>query len=148
MALLAAGVSVLHAEPATVQVKEAPVYAKPSATSKFLGRLPLGTALSVVDRKSGWARVEGPTLSGWLREQTFTTKALGLKAGGAAGGVTSTEVSLAGRAFTPEVEAEYERRNPGLNYQVLDAMEASGVSDKDLDDFVRAGDLSPDGGRR
>lgn len=136
----------LAAAPATVQVKEASLYAKPTPTSKFLGRVPLGTLLTIVLEKDGWAQVKAEErgLTGWLRVQAYTTKPLNLKATADTGsGVSATEVSLAGRGFTEEVEAEYRKKNPGLDFAILDQMEARGIPDDELAEFLREGGLQP-----
>jgi hypothetical protein len=136
--------------PALVQIKQASLYAKPSSIAKFLGRLSYGTKLAVVATKDDWAQVEvpGQGLSGWVRTQAFTTKALDLKAGDQAAAPSATEVSLAGRGFTEGVETQYKQDNPGLNFAVLDLMESQGIDPGDLDDFVREGGLKPQADRK
>lgn len=136
------------AAPPTVQVKEASLYAKPSPTSKFLGKITLGTVLKVLDQKDGWARVsvDSQNLTGWLRSQTFTTKAVSTKATGDTGsGVSATEVSLAGRGFTEQIESDYRTKNPALDFATLDRMEADGIPDSQLTDFLQEGGLKPRG---
>ena len=137
----------LGADPATVQIKEASLYAKASPVSKFLGKLPLGTVLTVLSEKDGWANVRAAGLSGWVRTQSYTTKPLNLKASDSTGsGVSTTEVSLAGRGFTEEIESDYKKKNPGLDFSELDRMEASGIDDGRLVEFLRDGGVKPRGG--
>ena len=140
----------LTATPATIQVKEASLYAKPSATAKFLGRVPYGTKLTVLEAKNDWAQVkaEGRGLTGWVRTQAYTSKPLDLKAGGQTSGVSTTEVSLAGRGFTEEVEGEYKKSHPNLDFAALDRMEEQEIPEAELDDFLRDGGLAPDGERQ
>jgi len=140
----------LWAASAAVQVKEASLYAAPSPTAKFLGKVPYGTVLTILETKDAWARVtaEGTGLSGWVRSQAYTTKTLDLKAGAQTSGASSTEVSLAGRGFSEEVEQDYKSKNPTLDYADVDKMEAQGVPDPDLDSFLHDGGLNPDGGRK
>jgi len=131
---------------ATVQVKEASLYAKPTATAKFLGKLPWGTALTVVQEQNGWAQVRSasPKLEGWLRSQAFTTKPVNTKASADTGGaVSATEVSLAGRGFSEPIESDYRSKNPGLDYATLDKMEDQELSVGELDDFLRDGGIRP-----
>lgn len=138
----------LPAAPAAVQVREASLYAKPTPTSKFLGKLPWGTALTVVSEKDGWARVKALGKEGWLRSQAFTTKPLDLKAtGDTASGVSATEVSLAGRGFTEEIETDYRAKNPGLDFHTLDVLEAQGITDEELVQFLEDGGVKPQEGR-
>ena len=139
----------LWAASAAVQVKEASLYAAPSATAKFLGKVPYGTVISILETKAGWARVsaDGSGLTGWLRTQSYTTKTLDLKAGAQTSGASSTEVSLAGRGFSEEVEQDYKSKNPNLDYADVDKMEAQGIPEPDLTGFLQDGGLNPDGGR-
>lgn len=140
----------LWAANAAVQVKEASLYNQPSSTAKFLGKVPYGTVLSILESKEGWARVaaEGSGLTGWVRSQAFTTKSLNLKAGAQTSGASSTEVSLAGRGFTDEVEQDYKKKNPTLDFADIDKMEAQGIPEEDLSAFLHDGGLNPDGGRK
>jgi len=137
------------AAPVSVQVKEASLYDQPSAVSKFLGKVPYGTVLTILDTKAGWSRVQaqGSALSGWVRAQTYTTKDLKLKSGTDASGVSSTDVSLAGRGFSEEVEQSYKTKNPTLDYADVDKMEARAIPEADLDQFLKTGGLTP-GGRK
>lgn len=134
----------------TVQIKEASVYARPTPTAKFLGRLPLGTVLTVVATQDDWAQVKttDPPLSGWIRTQAFTVREAKLQAGGQTQAVSGTEVSLAGRGFTESVETGYRQANPNLDYAPLDRMEAFDLSDDELSAFLSAGGLRPAGGAR
>lgn len=136
--------AVLGAAPATVQVKEASVYSKASPTSTFLGKLKAGTVLTVLQEKDGWAQVRAQGLTGWLRSQAYTTKALDLKSTTATGAsVSATEVSLAGRGFSAQVESDYRSKNPALDFATLDALEAGGVDADRLLAFLRDGGLRP-----
>jgi hypothetical protein len=54
---------------------------------------------------------------------------------------------LAGRGFSEQIETEYKQNNPGLDFQVLDQMEARGVPDDQLQGFLRDGDLAAGGSR-
>lgn len=134
------------ADTATVQVNEASVYAKPTATAKFLGKLPWGTALTVLQEQNGWAQVRSatPKIEGWVRTQSYTVKAVNTKASGDTGGsVSATEVSLAGRGFSEALEKDYRASNPNLDYGPVDRMEAYGLSDAELDAFLRDGGIHP-----
>ncbi len=139
----------LGAAPVSVLVKEASLYDQPSSVAKFLGKVPYGTHLTVLATKNGWGQVkaEGSGLSGWVRAQSYTTKDLNLKSGTQASGVSSTDVSLAGRGFTEEIEQGYKAKNPNLDYADIDKLESQSYSEADLDKFLAAGGLKPDGGR-
>jgi len=138
----------LAADPATVQIKEASLYEKPSAISKFLGKIPYGTQLTIVSSQAGWVQVKSDALgSGWLRDQAITTKKLAMKSGTQSSGVSATEVSLAGRGFSEEIEKGYKAKNPNLDYADVDKMEAMGVDDTVLQTFLVDGGVVA-GGKR
>lgn len=129
---------------ATVQVKAASLYSSPSSVSKFLGKLPLGTSLTVLEEKNGWGRVQSTLGQGWLRTQAYSAAKSNLRSTGAgAADVSSTEVSLAGRGFSEEVEASYKNNNPQLDFSLLDQMEEQGLDPNELTAFLRDGGLKP-----
>jgi len=137
------------AAPVSVQVKEASLYDQPSAISKFLGKLPYGTSLTVLETKNGWSQVRSgsPALTGWVRAQTYTTKDLNLKSGTKASDASATDVSLAGRGFSEEIEQDYKTKNPNLDYADVDKMEKQNIPEGDLETFLKDG-LNPNGGRK
>lgn len=139
----------LGAAPVSVQVKDASLYDQPSSLGKLLGKVPYGTRLTVLAAKNGWGQVkaEGSGLTGWVRTQSYTTKDLNLKGGNQGSGVSSTDVSLAGRGFSEEIEQGYKAKNPSLDYADIDKLEAQSYSEAELEKFLRDGGLKPDGGR-
>lgn len=140
-------VAAAWAGPPLVQVKEASVYAKPSSLGKLVGKVPYGTVLTVLTTQGGWAqvRIDSAALTGWVRTQAFTTKDLELKAGSQVSGVSSTEVSLAGRGFSEEIEQDYRAKNPDLDFADIDKMEGYGLPDDQLTAFLTNGGLTPGG---
>lgn len=135
----------LWADPSTVQVKEASLYDKPSVISKFLGKLEYGTQLTVLATQPGWVQVKSDQGTGWLRDQTVTNKKLDLKTGGQASGASATEVSLAGRGFSEEIEKGYKTKNPHLDYTDVDKMEALVLDESALALFLQDGGVVPRG---
>jgi hypothetical protein len=62
------------------------------------------------------------------------------------GGVTQTksdEVALAGKGFTPEVEAGYRQQHPEANYAQVDQVESFTVDEAKLQAFIKEGGLRP-----
>lgn len=57
------------------------------------------------------------------------------------------DVALAGKGFNPQVEKEYQTKNPTLNFAAVDTMEKITVPDAQLAAFAKAGQLSPKGGK-
>jgi hypothetical protein len=55
-------------------------------------------------------------------------------------GATASELSLAGKGFSPELEAEY--RKGGLDYSIVDAMENTVIGKEELFEFISEGRLA------
>jgi len=61
--------------------------------------------------------------------------------GSGSGGVTSDEVTLAGRGFNSDVEARYSTDNPQLDFAKVDAMEALEITSSQLEQFLVQGGM-------
>lgn len=134
---------------ATVQVKETILRDQPTFTGKTLGILKYGAKVSILEEKSGWARVsaEGGKLQGWVHGSAITKKSVALSSQGGTGtGATSAEVSLAGKGFSAEVEAQYRSQNAALDFATIDAMEKVRFRPDELKAFLSAGGILPKGG--
>jgi hypothetical protein len=59
---------------------------------------------------------------------------------------SSNEVALAGKGFNKQVENEFKGKNPNINYAWIDRMEKFVVSEKQIKQFLKEGELSPEGG--
>lgn len=134
---------------ATVQVKETILRDQPSFTGKTLGVLKYGAKVSVLEEKSGWSRVsaEGGRLQGWIHGSSITKKSLALSSqGGSGSGASSAEVSLAGKGFNAQVEAQYRSQNAALDFAAIDAMEKVRFRPDELKAFLAEGGILPKGG--
>lgn len=146
--LLALGLWAAGAE-AIVQVKETILRDQPSFTGKTLGVLKYGAKVSVLEEKSGWARVsaEAGKLQGWVHGSSITKKAVALSSQGGSGtGASSSEVSLAGKGFNAQVEAQYRSQNAALDFATIDAMEKIRFKPEELKAFLADGGILPKGG--
>ena len=88
--------------------------------------------------------------SGWLNRQAFPAPATGSKFGlpgmlfGAPVKETSSdEAALAGKGFTPEVEASYKQKHPEMKFAEVDKVEANKVDAATLQTFIKEGGLTP-----
>lgn len=139
---LASGLGGLAAETLTVQIRDAAVYEKASSLSKSVGSLPYTTAVTVLQKSGAWTKIScaSPKLTGWIQSSALSAKNLALKAGsGGSSGASGSEVALAGKGFSDEVEQEYRGQNPGLDYAEVDAMEGRTVSGAELAAFAADG---------
>lgn len=136
------------AETLKVERANTQLYASPNFGSSSLGTVPPGSQVSVMSRSGDWVQVNYQGKTGWLHKTAFPQTAggpglPGLLTGGPVRETKSDEVALAGKGFTPEVEAGYRRKNPGANYAMVDQVEQFQVSSAQLATFAREGGLNP-----
>jgi hypothetical protein len=139
-------------------------YAKAVAEAKYQDKL------EVVKQQGDWYQVTFNGVQGWVHNSSVgaatkgsssTTVASakpsdseaalagkGKAAPGASSGVASSKVSdedvaLAGKGFNAQVEGDYKKKNPNLNFAAVDSLEKISVSDKDATDFMQVGRFSP-----
>ena len=103
------------------------------------------TEVQIVQQSGEWYQVEYQGQQGWLPQQAFPgAKKFDLSSvlkGKAVQESKTDEVALAGKGFTPEVEADYRQKHPNLNYAQVDQVEKFGVSPGELQTFIREGGL-------
>jgi hypothetical protein len=129
----------------TVRVLRAKVLESPSYIAPQAGTVSRGEKLTFQQAQGLWYRVEG-TVSGWIHRSNVVDQDVELSAAPGGGvGASSDEVELAGRGFTPQVEDEYRRDNPELDFAHVDAIEGTDIIQDHLASFVREGAL---GGER
>lgn len=135
----------------SVQVQDGKLRADPSFLGKVTGSASYGDAVTVIRRQDPWFFVSTKTgqSSGWIHSSALTEKEIILRAGDANVQKTASqrEIALAGKGFNPEVENEYKKRNPNLDFEWIDRMEKIVVSDAEIGEFIKDGELSPEGGK-
>jgi uncharacterized protein YgiM (DUF1202 family) len=88
-----------------------------------------------------WVQVRtNSNITGWIASSSLTTKRISTQANAA--NASAREIALAGKGFSPEVEAEYKKTGGTLNYSAVDAMENVNISDRDLLTFIEEGHLA------
>ncbi len=137
----------------SVQVKEGQLRATPSHLGTIVARATYGSQVMVLEEQGAWKRVSlgSGKKQGWMHNTALTNKRIALKAGQSNVGtsVTRDEIALAGKGFNEEVEAQYRKSNKNLDYTWINKMEASKVSQEQMEDFISSGrlTLSGEGGR-
>jgi hypothetical protein len=110
-----------------------------------LGTVPEGSEVKIVQQSGGWYQVEYHGQQGWLPQQAFgagkKVELSNLLKGKAVRETKTDEVALAGKGFTPEVEAGYRQKHPNLNYALVDQVEKFEVNSGQLQAFMREGGL-------
>jgi hypothetical protein len=113
-------------------------------------RVPYGEPLEERERQGDWLRVSYKGAEGWLhvsavQEQKFRLSSL---AGERAQESTKEEVALAGKGFTPEVEKAFREKNAQMRYDLVNQVQSLKLSDAQILEFIRAGNLQEPGGAR
>jgi len=133
----------------SVRVKTGQLRSAPSFMGKVLQNLAYGTRVQGTGESQGWYNVTAPDgTRGWMHSSALTEKQIALKAG--ADNVeqyaSGEELALAGKGFSKQVESEYRSKNPHLDFSWIDRMETYRVSQREMEQFLRQGDLRPEGG--
>jgi hypothetical protein len=134
----------VHAEAMSVQVKQAPLRQMPTPFGRIVAKLAYGEQVEQTREQRGWVEVrsESRALSGWLHASALTDEEIELSAGDSDAnvGASSSEIALAGKGFSAEVESEYKRKRK-LDYTWVDRMERIEVTDSRKQAFLDAGGL-------
>ncbi len=134
----------------SVQVQDGKLRSDPSFLGKIVGTVTYGEVVSVLRQQDPWFYVSNRTgqLTGWIHSSALTEKEIALRAGDANVQKTASqrEIALAGKGFNAEVEDEYKKSNPNLNFEWVDRMEKFIVSDDEIRQFIREGKLASKGG--
>jgi len=105
------------------------------------GTVKYGDQVRVAQVSGKWAQVRtAANVTGWIATSSLTTKRISTQ--GNTANASAREIALAGKGFSPEVEAEYKKDGGELNYPAVDSMERAVVSDKDLLAFIEEGHLA------
>jgi hypothetical protein len=146
------GLTVFAVEPRqmSVQIKEGAVRSSPSFLAKIIVKLDYGDQVVVKEEKSSWARIElsGVYSQGWIHSSALSTKKIVLNPGDSdvEKAASDDELTLAGRGFNQEVEQKFRTLNPDVDFAWIDRMEKMVVSQGQIQNFITAGGLNPQGG--
>jgi hypothetical protein len=141
-------VSVALAASYKVITQEAVIRKDKRFFAPMVSRIPYGELIEELERQGDWLRVSYKGQVGWLhisavQEQTFRLSSL---AGDRAQESTKEEVALAGKGFTPDVEKAFRNQNPNMRYDLVNQVQNFKISDSQLLEFLRAGNLREPGG--
>lgn len=132
----------------SIQVKQGQLRSNPSFLGKIVDTLAYGDRVEVLEENVDWMKVglPGSGISGWIHNSALTKKKIELKAGSEVAQVSDSEIVIAGKGFTKQVEEEFKLENQEINYTWIDRMEAEFVVSQDeIQDFLKEGDLSAEG---
>jgi uncharacterized protein YgiM (DUF1202 family) len=110
-------------------------FASTTATVKY------GDDVRVLAINGKWTQVRtSRNITGWIAGSSLTTKRISTSGSGA--NASASEIALAGKGFSPEVESEYKNDGGEINYAAVDAMERVNIAEKDLLAFIEEGHLA------
>lgn len=127
----------------TVQVMSTKLMKSPGFLGASIATVVRGDLLTFEEAQKDWYRVTKDGKSGWINKVSVVERKLALssKPGGGTGGLSEDEVALAGRGFSPEVEQEYRKRNPNLDFSHIDHIQTLQVEPEALAKFAAEGKI-------
>lgn len=142
-ALSGAGGQFEPGDEAAVKVLSQHLFPTPAFYAQPVADLALGQVLDILEAGAGWYRVETASgQTGWVHSSALTTASAGSgTVASGSGSVSQDEITLAGRGFNSEIEAEYGSQNPQLDFSKVDEVEKNGVTPEELEAFLVAGGL-------
>jgi SH3-like domain-containing protein len=139
------------AVPMRVQVQSAQVRGTPSFLSQVIATVTYGQTVEALVAQGAWQQVRTTSGStGWMPTAALTTRRTGTSTGGpnVDTGASADEMTLAGKGFGADVEAQFRAAHAGLDYTWVDKMGRFNVPRPDLLRFVQAGGLKQPGGAK
>ena len=131
----------------SIQIKKGVLRSSPSFMGKVVANVSYGDRVEAVENKNGWSKVklESADAAGWIHESALTHKKIILSAGQTDVNQTATsdEIALAGKGFNEQVEREMKEKYPQLNYSVIDKMEKTVITDRQMKQFLTRGSVVP-----
>lgn len=133
-----------------VLVKEAQLRAAPSPLGKIVATVPYTTQVEVLEKQGAWIKVKTveTATEGWMHNSALTKREFTKKSGSkdVEQIASSSELALAGKMFNKDVENKFKAGGANLNYAAVDKMEKRVVSQARIVEFVKQGELFPEGG--
>ena len=126
------------------------LYSNADFSSTPIGPVPRGAQVKIIQQTGDWYRVDYQGKQGWLHRTAVRQVGPSqlslpgiLGSGGAVKETKSDEVALAGKGFTPEVEAGYRQKHPEMQFALVDQVEALQIDETGLSAFIQEGGLKP-----
>jgi SH3-like domain-containing protein len=129
----------------SVQVKEGQLRSTPSFLAEIIAKPAYGDRVEIIQDQGPWKKVAIRGVQGWMHTTALTTKSIVLKAGATnvQTSATGSEIALAGKGFSEEVEKQYKNLNRNLDYAWVDRMEKFKVSPEQMQAFLKQGNVIP-----
>lgn len=135
-----------------IEVRSSQIRLEPKHWARTVRQVAYGDSVLELSREQAWIKVKSEDGSeGYLHSSAVTTRAVilastGNLAGAQSSGSDSTDVVLAGKGFSSDVEKLLATSRSQLNFAEVDALERLQVSDAALERFLAGGELGGLGG--
>ena len=125
-----------------INVKSADLKSATGFFSSTTGTVAYGDEVKVLALSGNYAQVRTTVgnKTGWIAKASLTGKRISTS--GNTSNATDREIALAGKGFSPEVEAQYKKGGGKIDYDAVDAMERISISDRELLNFIQEGRLT------
>jgi hypothetical protein len=142
----------LAAEPVKVKVQKASLFSQPNFLSNPVAALQFGDQLEMEEAVKDWAKVKFGQQRGFIHQSALTSTRVDMKtmmfSSSGSSEATQDEVALAGKGFNPEVERNYGKTHPEMNYALVDEIERYSVDPNSLRSFIQKGGLKVSEGQK
>ncbi|THB70955.1 MAG: SH3 domain-containing protein [Desulfobulbaceae bacterium] len=137
-----------HMAQMNVQVKELLIRDKPSFLGKGVRKVFYGQQLVVTSEAEDWVEVRVSGINGWVHRTALTSKKIILESGAKRAEVTASddEITIAGKGFNQQIENDFRKKNGSKGFGWVDQAENYTVSSREIAQFLRDGQLAPEGG--
>jgi hypothetical protein len=122
-----------------VAVQSVPLKSGTGFFARTVGNLAYAAQVTVVAVNGKWVQVRSGSLTGWTASSNLSSRRI--VAQGNNRSASASEMAMAGKGFSEEVEREY-KTGKDLNYSAVDDLEKVKVSDEDLLGFIDEGHLA------
>lgn len=125
-----------------VAVRKAEIKEGTGNFDKVIKTLNYGDKLSVLGANTKWVLVsfDDSKKEGWIPLASVTTKKIVASANKGKVNASASEIALAGKGFSEEVETKYKTTSK-LDYSAIDRLEVFSVKKADLKNFIEEGEL-------
>lgn len=124
-----------------VNVKESTLKSGTGFFSSKLENIYYGDAVVILIEEGKWTKIElktNPAINGWISSANLTKKKI---LTGKTQNLSDSELALAGKGFSAEVEGAMKQRHGQLRFDLVDAIERKAVTDEELLQFLVEGNL-------
>ncbi|HOF11315.1 MAG TPA: SH3 domain-containing protein [Treponemataceae bacterium] len=124
-----------------VNVKESILKSGTGFFASKLGTVYYGDTVIILAEAGKWTQIElkeNPSNKGWIPSTNLTKKKI---ISGKTQNLSESELALAGKGFSAEVEDAMKQRHGELRFDLVDKIENNYVGDEDLLEFIVEGKL-------